>query len=359
MDDLLPIGTFSERSGLSVKRLRTYAAAGVLVPAAVDPTTGYRYYSPNQLRRAHFIDLLRQAGMPLADIRASVSQPSRHELDAWADRLDAQATMRRDALEAARRLMASEEGLVLPVRPHQPEEAPMTTLRCAARTDKGPVREDNQDAVVTSDRLAVVADGMGGRPGGRVAATSLTGALDVAFTGGSPEELQAAVRAANWAIWDQAAKHRELKGMGTTVCAAGLLNDGHIVVVNVGDSRAYLCRDSTLTQLTRDHTLTAELVRSGELAADEASGHVHYGLLTRAVGVAPVVELDSATLDVDAGDRVLLCSDGLFNEVATSDISRVMATDGDSSAIVDELVTMAIANGGRDNVSVVVAEPIT
>lgn len=356
MDDLLSIGTFSECSGLSIKRLRTYAAAGVLIPAAVDPGTGYRYYSQNQLPVAHVIDLLRHAGMPLVDIRTFLGHPSRQHLEAWAERLDAEATMRQDAVAAARRLMASESPSFPPTRYHEAEEAPMAMLRTATRTEKGPVREENQDAVVTSDRLGVVADGMGGHPGGDLAARSVTGAIEAAFTGKSAEELQAAVRAANWAIWDQAAMHEELTGMGTTVCAAGLLDDGRVVVVNVGDSRAYLWRDSTLTQITEDHTLTAELVRRGELEADEALRHAYHGILTRAIGVAPVVEIDCSMLEVESGDRILLCSDGLFNEVALADISSVLATDDNLSVIVDDLVAMAIAHGGKDNVSAVVAE---
>jgi PPM family protein phosphatase len=108
VDDLLPIGEFSERSGLSPKRLRSYAAAGLLVPAAIDSTSGYRYYSPGQLRDARLIDALRNAGMPLADIGGLLREPTAQQLDAWATRVASDAAQRQQALDVARRLLSAE-----------------------------------------------------------------------------------------------------------------------------------------------------------------------------------------------------------------------------------------------------------
>jgi PPM family protein phosphatase len=229
-------------------------------------------------------------------------------------------------------------------------------LRTAGRSETGPVRRNNEDAIVSSDRLAAVADGMGGLPGGEIAASAATGLLRAAFRGGPLAEIEAAVRAANWAIWARASEQPELAGMGTTICAAGLLEDGHLGVVHVGDSRAYLWHDGGLLQLTLDHTVTAELVSRGELSEEEEPRHPHFGVLTRALGVAPEVAIDSERLSVVPGDRLLVCSDGLVNELSRAEIAGAMAAHEDVNALADNLVEMAIAHGGRDNVSVVVAE---
>jgi len=161
VDDLMPTGEFSDRSGLSAKRLRTYAAEGLLAPAAVDPGSGYRYYSPGQLADARAIDALRQAGVPLADIRAFRRRPSRELLDAWARQLETDANRRQGALADARHLLAGgDDPFSLTANP-QSQEGLMSTLRTAGRTDIGQLRENNEDVIVTSDLLVLVADGMG------------------------------------------------------------------------------------------------------------------------------------------------------------------------------------------------------
>ena len=232
----------------------------------------------------------------------------------------------------------------------------MTTFRTAGRTEKGPVRENNEDAIVASNCLGLVADGMGGHPSGEVASSAVAGVVRAAFTGHSAEQLTAAIRAANWAIWDRASAHPELEGMGTTVCALGLLEDGRLAVADVGDSRVYLWRGGTLTQLTRDHSVTAELVERGELTDEEAPRHPHYGILTRALGMAPQIDIDATTFDADARDRLVLCSDGLFTELSVNEIAGIVARERDLSSVADDLVGAAVDHGGRDNVSVVVAE---
>ena len=254
------------------------------------------------------------------------------------------------------RLLAIDATSFAPVPSRRSEEVSMTKLNTASRSAIGRERENNEDVVVTSDRLAVVADGMGGHPGGEVASAVAASLVQAAFTGRSLDELQAAVRAANRAIFDRAGGDAELEGMGTTICATGLTQQGDVVVVNVGDSRAYLSRDGTLRRLTRDHTLTAELVLRGELSETEALDHPHRRVLTRALGVGPDVELDSATHRSTAGDRVLICSDGLFNEMSDDEIASVMAATKDLQATADGLVELALSRGGRDDISVVVAE---
>ncbi len=353
----MPIGEFSERCGLSSNRLRTYAASGLLIPAAVDASSGYRYYSPGQLREARLIEALRQAGMPLAEIGALLRHPSAERLDAWARRVVDDAEQRRKALDLARHLLAVENSQHLPVDArHFRKERSMTTFRTAGRTETGQVRESNQDAILTGERLAVVADGMGGHVGGEIASVLAVGVIDAAFTGHSADELKAAVRAANRAIWERGSAASDLAGMGTTICAVGLTDEGRIAVVHVGDSRAYLQHDGSLTQLTDDHSVTAELVRRGELTEEQALDHPHRSVLTRALGVGPDVDLDFGAPPVVAGDRLLLCSDGLFTEVPADELASVMARRDTLDATAEVLVELALSRGGRDNVSVVVAE---
>ena len=356
VDDLMPIGEFSERSGLSPKRLRSYAAGGLLVPAAVDSASSYRYYSPGQVREAKLIDTLREASMPLADIAALLRDPSCDQLDAWARRVEIDAEHRQKALDLARRLLSIEAASFTPVDNERSGKESMMRLRTVSHTDIGRVRDNNEDAVVSSDHLAAVADGMGGHPGGEVASAVAVALVQAAFTGRSLDELQAAVRAANRAIWDRAGASAELEGMGTTICAAGLTGDGRLVVVNVGDSRACVLRNGSLTQLTDDHSVTAELVRRGELSEQEALDHPHRGVLTRALGVGPDVELDSAGHPAVEGDRLLVCTDGLVNEVPNDEIASLMAATEDLQTTADALVELALSRGGRDNVAVVVAE---
>jgi serine/threonine protein phosphatase PrpC len=232
----------------------------------------------------------------------------------------------------------------------------MTTLHATGRTDIGQLRENNEDAIVTNDRLALVADGMGGHPGGEIAAEVVAGVVSATFTGRSIDELEAAVRAANWSIRERATAQSDMEGMGTTVCAVGLLSTGQLAIVNVGDSRAYLFRKGSLSHLTRDHSLTAELIERGELQVRDAAQHPYYGILTRALGVGSDVEIDRATLAVEKGDRIVVCSDGLFNELTDEEIETALSGVEDVTEIVDSLIDGAIAKGGRDNVSVVLVE---
>ncbi len=242
VDGLMPIGEFSARSGLSPNRLRSYAAGGLLLPAAVDSLSGYRYYSPGQVGEAQLIDALREAGMPLADIGALLRHCSGEQLDVWAKQVEIDAAQRHHALDLARHLLAIEGSSSAHLDNEQARRTSMTTLRTVSRSDIGRMRDTNEDTVVGSDRLAAVADGMGGLPGGEIASAVAIALLQAAFTGRSLDEMEAAVRAANRAIWDRANETVELQGMGTTICAAGLVEDGSIGVVNVGDSRAYLAR---------------------------------------------------------------------------------------------------------------------
>jgi serine/threonine protein phosphatase PrpC len=353
VDELIPIGEFSARSGLSPKRLRGYAADGLLVPAAVDAASGYRYYAPGQLREAALIDALRRAGLPLAEIRGLLTDPTGERLDGWAERLESDAAARRQALGQARRLLAG------PTSNHRKiltTEGKTMRLSVASRSDIGRVRELNEDAVLAGESLVGVADGLGGAPGGEVASELAVSLLQAAFTGHSADALVAAVRAANRAVWERARTEEGLGGMGTTVCAAGLVGDGDLAVVNVGDSRTYLVHDGALVQLTQDHSVAADLVRRGELDQAGLLEHPQRNILTRALGGGPEVDVDTTTHPAVPGDRLLLCTDGLFTEVPAAEITAAMTSGGDLRSTADHLVDLALAAGGRDNVSVVVAQ---
>lgn len=232
----------------------------------------------------------------------------------------------------------------------------MKTLTTATRTDIGLERDNNEDSIVVDRTLVAVADGMGGAPGGEVASAIATALVQASFTGRSTDELGAAVRAANRAIWDRAHGSTELEGMGTTICALGLTADGSVSVVNVGDSRAYLYRDGTLQQLTQDHTVAADLVRRGELAETDAMTHPQRHVLTRVLGVGPTVDPDVAVHRLVAGDRILLCTDGLFSEVPDDEIAAALASTEGIEAIADALIERARLSGAHDNVSVAIAD---
>jgi len=357
VDELIPIGEFSARSGVSRKRLRSYGASGLLVPAAVDSASGYRYYSLLQVHEAKVIDALREAGMPLAEIAALLLDPSCDRVDAWAERVDIEAAHRQRALVLARQLLSLEASSPsTTARDRRSGRGSTMKLTTVTRTDIGRVRDNNEDAVAGSDRLVAVADGMGGRRRGEVASAVAVALVQAAFTGRSLDELEAAVRAANRAIWDRASASAELEGMATTICAAGLTADGTLVVVNVGDSRACVVRGNSFVQLTDDHSVTAELVRRGELTEQEAIDHPQHSVLTRALGVGPDVELDRASHPLEEGDRVVVFSDGLFNEVPNEEIASLMAASDDLQATADALVDAALSRGGRDNISVVIAD---
>ena len=351
----MSIGDFSRLSGLSPKRLRSYAARGLLPPAGIDPETGYRYYAADQLRAAQTIDALRQAGIPLAEIETLIRRRGADRVDHWVGRIHADAARKQEALATARRLLGCDAAR--PADEHRPHERSRAMrLEVAGRSETGFVRADNEDSIVAQPDLVAVADGLGGHPGGRTASELTAALLAAAFTGSSADELTAAVRAANWAVWRRGSDDPELAGMGSTVCAVGVVGDAALAVVNVGDSRAYLFRQGELRRLTDDHTVAAELLRDGRLTETEAGEHPHRRLLTRAVGVGPQVQIDSSRVDVGAGDAVLVCSDGLFKDVADDELAAALQSREDLQEAVDSIVELALCRGGDDNVSAVVAQ---
>ena len=238
--------------------------------------------------------------------------------------------------------------------------ASVTAFRGAIATDAGRVRTSNQDLGLASEDLLAVADGMGGHVGGEIAARVAIDTLRTEFSDQpNAAGLIAATTEANRAVFERSERESQLHGMGTTITAAALVRVGRrqrLVLTNVGDSRAYLLRDGTLSQLTEDHSLVEEMVRNGELTTAEAAVHPHRHILTRALGIDRAVSVDSWELDPTPGSRLLLCSDGLTNEVTDHDISAVLTTAPDPSAAAAQLVALALEHGGSDNVTVVVAD---
>lgn len=227
-----------------------------------------------------------------------------------------------------------------------------------SRTDVGYVREHNEDSLLVEPPLFVVCDGMGGHESGEVA--SEIAVQTIAQRAPKTLEVDAlghAVEEANLAIIDGVAAGVGKEGMGTT-CTAAILEDDRLAIAHVGDSRAYLLHNGSLQQITRDHSVVADLVESGEISPEEARTHQWRSYITRALGLDPYMTADLYELAVSAGDRLMLCSDGLYSMVADADIERILAGEGDPQACADALVEAALAGGGADNVTVIVADAV-
>ena len=235
----------------------------------------------------------------------------------------------------------------------------MTRLAWGSATDTGKVRQANEDSVLAIEGLFAVADGMGGHQAGEVASHLALEALAAAFDSPGTEVLVAAVEHANAAVVERSATDPGLAGMGTTLCAMALVDIGErdaIAVVNVGDSRLYLLSDGVLHQITEDHSLVATLQRQGRITAAEAAAHPQRNILTRALGIDGTVLVDSWEMIPVVGDRYLLCSDGLFNEVDESRIAAALRRIADPTEASLELIRLANEAAGRDNISCVIVD---
>jgi serine/threonine protein phosphatase PrpC len=222
------------------------------------------------------------------------------------------------------------------------------------KTDTGRQRRDNEDNAFARAPVFVVADGMGGAQAGEVASRIAVEVFQQALPeSGSPEErLASGVRAANRKIYDLSRVEHERAGMGTTLTAA-YLDDAQLAIAHVGDSRAYLFRDGSLTRLTQDHSLVEELVRRGKLTEAQAAEHPQRSIITRALGPEPEVEVDTWSYPVRAGDVLLLCSDGLTSMIGEDVVSEVLDSASTLNEAADRLIAEANDAGGRDNITVV------
>ncbi|MEU4739775.1 protein phosphatase 2C domain-containing protein [Actinosynnema sp. NPDC023658] len=235
----------------------------------------------------------------------------------------------------------------------------MYALRYAVGTDPGLRREANEDSVYFSERLFAVADGMGGHAYGEVASSIAVAVLaDLDVDADDPlGELAGAAREIAIRLTDLAEENFDMRGMGTTLTA--LLWDGErFAVGHIGDSRCYVVREAGLTQITRDHTMVQALVDDGRMAAEQAAEHPGRSMLMRALQAGSAHDPDLFFQDVEAGDRYLICSDGLSDVVGAPEIAALLTASEDGEETVRALIEAANAGGGPDNITCVVVDVV-
>ena len=234
-------------------------------------------------------------------------------------------------------------------------------------TDVGRRREMNQDYMFTSEtavgklpNLFIVADGMGGHKAGEYASQFTVDTMVDIIRNTEKEEpvaaIKQAVTEANRLLIKEAEADESKAGMGTTVVAATLM-DKTLYAANVGDSRLYVLNQDTITQITRDHSLIEEMIRLGEMDKADAKDHPDKNIITRAVGVSPELAIDFFEIEINNGDIILLCTDGLTNMIEDEDIRRIVLSQRDIVERTEKLIETANENGGRDNITVVLLEP--
>lgn len=229
-----------------------------------------------------------------------------------------------------------------------------------ATTDVGMVRQQNEDSFLAEDGLFAVADGMGGHNAGEVASALAITSLKSGGRAGirSVDQFREIVQQANSAIYTASLDDSTQSGMGTTLTSMSILEgeEPRVLIANVGDSRAYLWRDGQLSRLSIDHSYVQELVNEGIITPEEARVHPRRNIVTRALGIDRSVAVDVFSYIVSTGDRIVLCSDGLVDEVGDPDIATVLQQHSGPQECAEALVMVANANGGRDNTTVIVVD---
>ncbi|MEV4347906.1 MerR family transcriptional regulator [Actinoplanes sp. NPDC049596] len=349
---LLTIGVFARQARLTPKALRLYDEMGLLRPAAVDAESGYRFYEPGQLGRAHLIAGLRRIGMPLAEIAEVCALDPRAAADAVS------AYGRRVAADTAARARLT--SLLVADLSERGTTMAQIDFRFAAGLDAGTGRDTNEDLAYAGSQLLAVADGTRGPGGAQAAAAAVAAVRAVESTEADllPLLAQAAVTA-DRAVRELAPPAGE-PGAGwdnrpVTTLTALLRRGTQLALLHVGDSRAYLLRNGELTQLTQDHTWVRTQIDQGTLTPAEAAEHPRRAVLVRAVGWGAEGEADLALRTALPGDRYLLCSDGLSAVVPAAAILSALAGAAAPQAAVDELITLAHGAGAPDNIAVAVA----
>ena len=230
--------------------------------------------------------------------------------------------------------------------------------RSTGLSHPGRRRRRNEDAWVCHPPLFAVADGMGGARGGEIASRVAATALGESVDGSGEARVVALIQEANRQVYDRAREDSDASGMGTTITVA-LFENGIVSIGHVGDSRAYLIRDHKVDQLTEDHSLVAELVRTGRLSPEEAESHPQRSVITRALGTDPDVDVDTFSVEAKPGDLFLICSDGLTSMVGDEEILDVVEPRHDDlDAAARELIAAANRSGGEDNITVVFFEVV-
>ncbi|XRJ10900.1 protein-serine/threonine phosphatase PrpC [Bacillus subtilis] len=239
----------------------------------------------------------------------------------------------------------------------------------ALKTDTGKIRQHNEDdAGIFKGKdefiLAVVADGMGGDLAGDVASKMAVKAMGEKWNEAetiptAPSECEKwlieQILSVNSKIYDHAQAHEECQGMGTTIVCA-LFTGKTVSVAHIGDSRCYLLQDDDFVQVTEDHSLVNELVRTGEISREDAEHHPRKNVLTKALGTDQSVSIDTRSFDIEPGDKLLLCSDGLTNKVEGTELKDILQSDSAPQEKVNLLVDKANQNGGEDNITAVLLE---
>ena len=241
-------------------------------------------------------------------------------------------------------------------------------MRAVCLTDRGKVRQHNEDScgVFTNkdgDTLAIVADGMGGHRAGDVASSMTTSKLKTLWEEStsiqSPETaekwLEDSIRLVNEGLYNYAQENTDCLGMGTTVVAA-ICTSTFSTIAHIGDSRCYLLNQSGYKQITEDHSLVNELVKSGQISREDAEHHPRKNVLLRALGTESIVEMDITTIVLDEQDQLLICSDGLSNKVSDLLMSEILHKDLDLEMKAKTLVNLANENGGEDNITIVIVD---
>jgi serine/threonine protein phosphatase PrpC len=229
--------------------------------------------------------------------------------------------------------------------------------RVGAVTDPGRTRRHNEDAYVIEPPLFAIADGMGGAQAGEVASRLATAALkEAGANGGGEQRIADLIQEANRRVYDRSSSDPNTSGMGTTITVA-LVEDDRVSFGHVGDSRAYLIRNARMEQLTEDHSLVNELLKTGKLSREEAETHPQRSVITRALGTDPDVDVDTFSVQAETGDLFLLCSDGLTDMVPEDSILQVVERHReDIDRALRALVKAANRGGGQDNITVVAFE---
>ena len=233
-------------------------------------------------------------------------------------------------------------------------------LKWGASTDVGMVRQQNEDSYLAEENLYVVADGMGGHNAGEVASALAVTTLKAGARSGidSVERFRELVQQANTAIYTASLDDSTQSGMGTTLTALSIVagEEPRVLVANVGDARTYMWRNGALTRLSVDHSYVQELVNEGIITPEEARVHPRRNIVTRALGIDRSVVVDVFSHVVRTGDRIVLCSDGLVDEVSDADIAIVLGQHSDPQDTSEALVMVANTAGGRDNTTVIVVD---
>lgn len=244
----------------------------------------------------------------------------------------------------------------------------MTGVKAVFMTDRGRIRQHNEDSGGTfinrdGHRLAVVADGMGGHRAGDVASEMALTNLQKLWE--NTEGIETADQAEQWLktnilqvnhlLFEHSKSHTECEGMGTTIVAV-IATNNFTTIANIGDSRCYILNDMGFQQLTEDHSLVNELVRSGQISREDAEHHPRKNVLLRALGTEDKVEMDTKTIMFEEGDFLLLCSDGLSNKVTENEMVTILKNGDTLEQKASSLINLANENGGEDNITLVVLE---